>query len=200
MFFWLPYFLDGVFSESVSDNLSIVYNVGQILGGWVCGLISDYLRKRAPPVFAFLLVAIAPIFLLRIHSTSEWYFGSLSFLAGFFIGGPANMISSAISADLGKHKSLMGNTAALATVAGIIDGTGSTGAAITQYLVALISNVSWDLVFALLAVLLFSSAALLLRLTVKETKSLVKYGRKDSEEIEAKYGPYGVQNRGSYDR
>merc|ERR1711972_1243087 len=123
--------------------------------------------KRAPPVFAFLLIAIPPIFLLRVASTSQWYFGTLCFLAGFFVGGPANMISSAISADLGKHKSLMGNSAALATVAGIIDGTGSTGAAITQYLVALISNVSWDLVFVVLAVLLLSSAALLLRLTIK---------------------------------
>jgi len=200
MFFWLPYFLDGVFSEEVSDNMSIVYNVGQILGGWVCGWISDFLRRRAPPVFLFLLIAIPPIFLLRIKSTSEWYFGILSFLAGFFIGGPANMISSAISADLGKHKSLMGNTAALATVAGIIDGTGSTGAAITQYLVALISNVSWDLVFAVLAVLLFSSAALLLRLTIKETRSLIKYGRKDSAEIEAQHGRYAVQQRDSHHR
>ena len=78
----------------------------------------------------------------------------------------------------------MGNTAALATVAGIIDGTGSFGAAICQYLVALISNISWDLVFALLAILLLSSAALLLKLTMKETKILMKYGRKDSEEIQ----------------
>ena len=96
-----------------------------------------------------------------------------------FHGGPANIISSAIGADLGKHKSLMGNTAALATVAGIVDGTGSFGAAICQYMVALLSDVSWDLVFVVLTVLLLSSAVLILRLTIKEIKILRKYGRKN---------------------
>eukprot|EP01084_Bolivina_argentea_P105866 189595_1 len=195
MFFWLPYFLNNVFSETVSDNLSIVYNIGQIFGGWVCGWISDYLRRRSPPVFIFLLIAIPPIFLLRIKSHSVMFFGILSFLSGFFVGGPANMISSAISADLGKHKSLMGNTAALATVAGIIDGTGSFGAAICQYVVALISNIwGWDLVFAILAVLLLSSAGLLLKLAIKEVKILIKYGRKESSEIQKQYGIQAIED------
>lgn len=39
------------------------------------------------------------------------------------------MISSAISADLGRQEALMGNQEALATVTGIVDGTGSIGAA-----------------------------------------------------------------------
>ncbi len=85
-------------------------------------------------------LAPVPIFLLRVESSSKLYVGSLSFLAGFFIGGPANMISSAISADLGKDKSIKGSPEAMATVAGIIDGTASFGAAITQYAVALISG------------------------------------------------------------
>lgn len=48
---------------------------------------------------------------------------------GFFIGGPSNMISSAISADLGRQDALRGSQEALATVTGIVDGTGSIGAA-----------------------------------------------------------------------
>lgn len=48
---------------------------------------------------------------------------------GFFIGGPSNMISSAISADLGRQDALRGSQEALATVTGIVDGTGSMGAA-----------------------------------------------------------------------
>ena len=39
------------------------------------------------------------------------------------------MISSAISADLGRQEALLGNQEALATVTGIVDGTGSIGAA-----------------------------------------------------------------------
>lgn len=53
-------------------------------------------------------------------------------LTGFFIGGPSNMISSAISADLGRQDLVKGSSEALATVTGIVDGTGSIGAAVGQ--------------------------------------------------------------------
>lgn len=52
--------------------------------------------------------------------------------SGFFIGGPSNMISSAISADLGRQDLVQGSSEALATVTGIVDGTGSIGAAVGQ--------------------------------------------------------------------
>lgn len=42
------------------------------------------------------------------------------------------MISSAISADLGRQEALRGSQEALATVTGIVDGTGSMGAALGQ--------------------------------------------------------------------
>lgn len=51
---------------------------------------------------------------------------------GCFIGGPSAMISSAISADLGRQEALRGSQEALATVTGIVDGTGSIGAAAGQ--------------------------------------------------------------------
>jgi OPA family glycerol-3-phosphate transporter-like MFS transporter 3 len=59
-------------------------------------------------------------------------------VTGFLLGGPANMISSAIAADLGS--SVQGSGKALATVTGIIDGTGSLGAAVGQYLVFVLAN------------------------------------------------------------
>lgn len=42
------------------------------------------------------------------------------------------MISSAISADLGRQDLVKGSSEALATVTGIVDGTGSVGAAVGQ--------------------------------------------------------------------
>lgn len=42
------------------------------------------------------------------------------------------MISSAISADLGRQDLVQGSSEALATVTGIVDGTGSIGAAVGQ--------------------------------------------------------------------
>lgn len=42
------------------------------------------------------------------------------------------MVSSAISADLGRQELIQGSSEALATVTGIVDGTGSIGAAVGQ--------------------------------------------------------------------
>ncbi|CAH3197028.1 unnamed protein product [Porites evermanni] len=72
-------------------------------------------------------------------------------VTGFFVGGPANLIGSAISADLGRQGTLRADREALATVTGIVDGTGSVGAAIGQILIPEINTHSgWKPVFHLL--------------------------------------------------
>ena len=48
------------------------------------------------------------------------------------VNGPYALITTAVSADLGTHKSLKGNSKALATVTAIIDGTGSIGRLLVQ--------------------------------------------------------------------
>lgn len=69
-------------------------------------------------------------------------------IVGFFVGGAANMISATITADLGKQGPIQGNKEGLATVTGIVDGTGSVGAALGQLFVPLIqSNFNWFYVF-----------------------------------------------------
>lgn len=47
--------------------------------------------------------------------------------AGILVNGPYALITTAVSAELGTHHSLAGNSKALATVTAIIDGTGSVG-------------------------------------------------------------------------
>lgn len=77
-------------------------------------------------------------------------------IVGFFVGGAANMISATITADLGKQGAIQGNKEGLATVTGIVDGTGSVGAAIGQILVPLIqNNFNWFYVFYLFIALVF---------------------------------------------
>lgn len=51
----------------------------------------------------------------------------LLIVVGILVNGPYALITTAVSADLGTHKSLKGNAKALATVTAIIDGTGSIG-------------------------------------------------------------------------
>lgn len=48
-------------------------------------------------------------------------------IAGALVNGPYALITTAVSAELGTHESLHGNSKALATVTAIIDGTGSIG-------------------------------------------------------------------------
>lgn len=71
-------------------------------------------------------------------------------VTGVLIGGPANMISAAITADLGRQEILADNDQALSTVTGIVDGTGSFGAAIGQVFIPVIQNAGgWQFVFYL---------------------------------------------------
>ena len=73
------------------------------------------------------------------------------FVVGFQIGGVANLLSSAVAADLGRHEKLQGSRAAVATVSGIIDGTGSSGAAIGQVMIPFIEQFfGWSAVFYML--------------------------------------------------
>ncbi|XP_026957540.1 sugar phosphate exchanger 3 isoform X4 [Sagmatias obliquidens] len=149
-FFWLPFYLSNNFGwkEAEADKLSIWYDVGGIIGGTLQGFISDVLQKRAPVLALSLLLAVGSLVGYSRSPNDKSINALLMAVTGFFIGGPSNMISSAISADLGRQELIQGSTEALATVTGIVDGTGSIGAAVGQYLVSLIQdNLGWMWVF-----------------------------------------------------
>ncbi|KAM6986679.1 sugar phosphate exchanger 3 [Aplochiton taeniatus] len=149
-FFWLPFYLSSNFGwkEAQADRLSVWYDVGGIIGGTVQGLISDCLGKRAPVLAVSLLLAMGALVGYSHSPNDQVVNAALLATTGFFIGGPSNMISSAISADLGRQEAVRGSKDALATVTGIVDGTGSIGAAGGQYLVSLIeSKLGWMWVF-----------------------------------------------------
>merc|ERR1712083_277641 len=44
---------------------------------------------------------------------------------GILVGGPNNIITSAVAADLASHPSVRGSSKSLGTVTGLINGTGS---------------------------------------------------------------------------
>ncbi|XP_057588012.1 sugar phosphate exchanger 3 isoform X6 [Hippopotamus amphibius kiboko] len=149
-FFWLPFYLSNNFGwkEAEADRLSIWYDVGGIIGGTLQGFISDVLQKRAPVLALSLLLAVGSLVGYSRSPNDKSVNALLMTVTGFFIGGPSNMISSAISADLGRQELIAGSSEALATVTGIVDGTGSIGAAVGQYLVSLIQdNLGWMWVF-----------------------------------------------------
>jgi len=94
-------------------------------------------------------------------------------IVGFFVSGAANMISATITADLGKQGPIQGNTEALSTVTGIVDGTGSVGAAIGQILVPLIqNNLDWFAVFYFFIALCVLTNVCIIPLFIREMKEL----------------------------
>ncbi|KAJ7329101.1 hypothetical protein JRQ81_015275 [Phrynocephalus forsythii] len=179
-FFWLPFYLTTSFNwkEKEADNLSIWYDVGGILGGSIQGYISDRLKKRAPVLAVSLVFAIAFLFGYSHSPNSKLVNAVLMAFTGCFIGGPSNMISSAISADLGRQEGVKGNSEALATVTGIVDGTGSIGAAVGQYLVSLIQHsLGWMWVFNFFILMIILTLMFIAPLIVKEIQMLLAHRR-----------------------
>ena len=100
----------------------------------------------------------------------------LTFTSGCLIGGPAQIISTAIAADLGHTQH--GN--AVATVSGFINGYGAVGAGIYQLLVGYLlenqhSVAGWNYVFLLTDALVICTCIILV---------VIEFQPKHSENID----------------
>lgn len=173
LLFWLPYYLSSAlgYSSSKAGFYSILYDVGQLFGGFTAGWITDKLGQRAPTTCVMIIINAFIVWGLQF-TTNTGQTAFILFASGFFMGGPTNLIQGCIATDLGhiSKKSL------LATVTGVIDGTGSIGAALMQYTIGYLTtcasdddaSCSWRPVFILLLVGDLMSAILLSRVVYKE--------------------------------
>ncbi|KAA8526016.1 hypothetical protein F0562_007884 [Nyssa sinensis] len=173
--YWLPFYLShtAIGGEYVSvksaGNLSTLFDVGGIVGGVLAGYISDKLNARATTAACFMYAAIPSMLLYRSYGNiSKTTNIVLMMIAGLFVNGPYALITTAVSADLGTHRSLRGDSRALATVTAIIDGTGSIGAALGPLLTGFLSTKGWDAVFAMLMICALIAGLLLSRLIITE--------------------------------
>uniref|UniRef100_A0A453P782 Major facilitator superfamily (MFS) profile domain-containing protein n=1 Tax=Aegilops tauschii subsp. strangulata TaxID=200361 RepID=A0A453P782_AEGTS len=87
-----------------------------------------------------------------------------------------------LSADLGTHKSLKGDSRALATVTAIIDGTGSLGAALGPFVTGFISKTGWDSVFIMLILCALIAGACLSGLVKSEIQQIIQNWRNRSSD------------------
>ncbi|KAF9407658.1 hypothetical protein HW555_012391 [Spodoptera exigua] len=147
------------------------------------------LQRRARPRLCLLLLCLRAHGQYTLHSTTiyrpsepetklflyQWWGGTsylmsviLLVMTGALVNGPYALITTAVSAELGTHHSLAGNSHALATVTAIIDGTGSLGAAIGPMLAGVVSSHSWTHVFYMLIACNFMALFLLLRIAYTE--------------------------------
>lgn len=156
-------------SVKSAGNLSTLFDVGGIVGGILAGYVSDKLNARAITAASFMYAAIPSMLLYRHYGSVSMNANiGLMMVTGLFVNGPYALITTAVSADLGTHSSLKGDSRALATVTAIIDGTGSVGAALGPLLTGFISTRGWNEVFMMLVLGAFIAGLLLSRLIIAE--------------------------------
>lgn len=183
--YWLPLYLTHIsYTTTEAGYLSTFFDLGGILGGVTAGYVSDRVGMRGVVAVVFLLAAVPGLYFYRVL-TKEIGDSSTSLnvlfmlVCGAIVNGPYALITTAVSADLGTHKSLKNDSKLLASVTGIIDGTGSIGAACQGVLISYISsNYSWTAVFYALIGCSCFSALLLTRVVIKEIRGSCRLCRR----------------------
>ncbi|KAG7295669.1 hypothetical protein JYU34_021953 [Plutella xylostella] len=174
--YWLPNYINSSahLTPKQSGDLSTVFDVGGVCGAILAGLLADCSGCPALVCAGFYtLCAPALLAYLTWGATSYGANLCLLILSGLLVNGPYALITTAVSAELGTHSSLAGNSQALATVTAIIDGTGSVGAAIGPMLAGVVSSsLGWSSVFYFLIACNFMALFLLLRIVKSE---IIKY-------------------------
>lgn len=182
MLFWLPFYLTSSFNwvEAKSARITMLYDIGGAVGGALSGLVSDFAGRRIPVVVTMLIFSIISVFGYNFIGENEIWNGLGMTIVGFFVCGVTHMVSSVVAADLGQQE-VVRNKEALATITGIVDGTGTVGAAIGQIVIPLLLVSSgWESVFYFLTIMLVCSTLTVLPTLFGSTTSHLKSSPKES--------------------
>ncbi|XP_069803052.1 glucose-6-phosphate exchanger SLC37A2 isoform X1 [Dendropsophus ebraccatus] len=173
--YWLPLYIANVahFDPKKAGDMSTLFDAGGIIGGILAGAISDFSGGSAITC-SLMLILTAPMLFIYNHfgQTSVSATVAMLIVCGMLVNGPYSLITTAVSADLGTHKSLHGNAKALSTVTAIIDGSGSIGAALGPTLASVLSSLGWNYVFYMLIAADLLACLFLARLVYKEIKEM----------------------------
>ncbi len=89
--------------------MSVLFDLGGVLGGSIAGFVSDKTSASACTSCAFVVTAIPALYLYQTFGTVSLSLNiGLMMLAGLLVNGPYALITTAVSADLGTHHSLQG--------------------------------------------------------------------------------------------
>eukprot|EP00117_Sycon_ciliatum_P045946 scpid59136/ scgid32968/ Sugar phosphate exchanger 2; Solute carrier family 37 member 2; cAMP-inducible protein 2 len=180
--YWMPKYVRDVcvdghsLSEEHSAFYSSLFDVGGIIGGAALGYVSDRTGASAIPSVIMLLLSIPSLYIFNTYGgDSLGALLGLMALTGALLNGPYSLITTAVAAELGTHEVLGENQKAKATVAAIIDGTGSIGAAIGPYVVGVAlqdATNPWPIVINTCMAASLLSALFLVRVCRKEVSRL----------------------------
>ncbi|KAL6741723.1 hypothetical protein Aduo_014950 [Ancylostoma duodenale] len=175
-FFWLPLYLTEAYQweEAKADELSVWYDIGGIVGSVAGGYISDKLGYRSPLIVLMLSASLGALFIYSHAGPALIWNAFLMTIVGITISGPYNLIVGTISIDLGSQPVLANNAQAMATVSGLLDGTGSVGSAVGQLFVPLMQNrFGWQSVFYLFMALNLLAIVCILKRCLLDLRSLL---------------------------
>ena len=183
---WLPtYAKDNLkYNNRDAGFIAISNDLGSIFGSVILGKLTDLTyKKRSPIAFAGLIIGSLLFFLIVFFSDqNQLLVYTIIFFIGFFVGGVFNIVAATAAADIAKGDSLKGNDKALGTVSGILDGSGSLGAAFGSLIIGAVRHYSWNWVFIFLSISVFLSSLPIFKVMVKE---ILEVWRENSEDPEA---------------
>jgi sugar phosphate permease len=172
MFFWLPFFLAIHFDPQSANVISSLYSFGMMPGGVIVGWVSDLFGGRRACVIAVFMAFLAPLlwfFALYSGTMNPILLLVLLCVMGILVGGPNNIITSAVAADLADDPSIGGNTRSLGTVTGIINGSGSITASFGLMLIGPLQELGgWTAVWYFLILCVVAGTILMGPNIVKE--------------------------------
>uniref|UniRef100_A0A6G1SG22 Sugar phosphate exchanger 2 n=1 Tax=Aceria tosichella TaxID=561515 RepID=A0A6G1SG22_9ACAR len=166
--YWLPRYITSstTLNSEESAYLSTPFDVGGMFGAIIAGYLCDRYKKSGTVCVVMLVLAIpAMLTYEQFASLSNYHNIALQLLAGSMVNGPYALITTAVSTDLGGR---IKDGKAMATVAAIIDGTGSIGAAIGPLFAGYVSSEGWQSVFMMLMLSDLLAALCLTRVFLKE--------------------------------
>jgi sugar phosphate permease len=158
--FWLPFYLKtGLgYSDTTAGYMSNSFEVGGVLGTIGMGALSDRNRHVPRSVFAavwLVLLALALFVYARIGATNMVTNFVVMACVGALLFGPDSLISGAAAQDVGGKY-------AAATAAGVVNGIGSIGAILQEFVTRGVSQkYGWDKLFYVFVVLALFSAVCL---------------------------------------
>lgn len=151
--FWLPFYLSGSLDLEghLIGLLASLFDIGGVLGGIAIGHISDCVPHRVYLVSPLVTLSL-PLLVIFLLIQSDFILPLFFIvpLLGVTICSTANLIGSTVASDLSHDLEAGEGRKVLSTVTGIIDGTGSLGAAVGMFVIGLLQDVSWTAVFGFL--------------------------------------------------
>lgn len=177
-FFWLPFYLTAAFGwrEADAGQLSVWYDVGSVVGGTAAGFLSDRFERRAVVHVPMLLLGLGLLHLYGSGVVGQQVTGNAVLLGaiGVFSGGVAIVVPASVSVDLCRQDVIGANKGALSTVSGIVDGSGTLGAAVGQVIIPFLQvRYGWRSVFYLFEISTLLAIISLLPVLVAEVGPLL---------------------------